>query len=253
MLTLFTEICACVDLAIGIVHNPKDLNWKERPHNVQLFGLSENIFDGHSEELNGYMLPYFAHAAPPRNGRAPIPLIGVQGHVDRQRRDYDFLLQVAAELKRRNVFPCRFNIIGTLFHEILQKRVETKGLEQYFIFHRRLSDAEFYSELVRCEFLMPLLGTRHKKYFYDKISATLSHSATFNIPLLIWKQNALAWRMDIDCVLAYEGLDDLSDTLCNLPSTESLRPRYAKFVDQQIERCCMQLNSLLPSKRGLDA
>ena len=248
MLTLFTELCACVDLAIGIVHNPEDLIWKERPHNVQLFGLSENFFDGHSEKLDGYMLPYFAHAVPPRKVRDPIPLIGVQGHVDRQRRDYDFLLQVAAELKRRNVLPCRFNIIGTLFHETLQKRVETKGLDQYFIFHRRLSDVEFYSELMRCEFLMPLLGTRHKKYFYDKISATLSHPATFNIPMIIWKQNALAWRMDMDCVLTYEGLDDLSDTLCHLASVESLRLRYAKFVEQQIQRCLMQLNGLFPSK-----
>lgn len=223
---------------LAIVHNPRlvvDSGFKFEYGDYYVLG--DKVYETWKDYVNGYMLPFYSTSPLLESARDDSEnLIGIQGIVDYARRDYPLLVRIATALKKAgNPSGCRFNIIGVLGKEKLQREVESSGLTDMFIFHNKLSDDCFNKQIAKCQFIMPLLGLAHGRYLSDKITASYSHSAAHRIPLILSGPNAAAWGLDHTNSVIYETEQCLVDILGDLPSAADLRGQYISFINKKIE------------------
>lgn len=233
---LFTKLNQLVPIKMGTVHNPLQFKFK-RNEDKLFFVLCETIYSNHYNTIDGYFLPFLQ---PLKKISPSLPdsgsyLIGVQGQIDFERRDYDLLIAAAKKLKAQGAKNLKFNIIGTLNIEKLQKKVVEGGFQELFVFHKRLDDQRFFEEIAKCDYLMPLLGRDQKVYFTSKMTASYSHSAAYGIPMIIYNENASAWGLTSEQAMIYSDLNELCEMLLNIEHHECLKLRFGEFVQLKLE------------------
>lgn len=221
---------------IAIVHNPLALSLDAKNANEDYFVLSEIVYNKFRDELplSGYMLPFFKPypTEPKERGDGKI-MIGVQGLVNFKRRDYDFLIELCKLLKEQKHEGVVFNIIGSNNKKggkWLRELIAEFGLEEYFVLHESLDDAAFFSEVEACDLLMPLLGPKQRHYFEDKTTATFSHAAAYNKPMLLSRENAEAWGLDDLKQYIYEDVETCAAVLQHLYNLESHKAKFAQWT-----------------------
>ena len=233
---LFRALSRNVSIAIGISHNPELLDREGDRKNAYYFCLSKVVYNHYREKLDGYMLPFFKQYDVP--GAAPAGAgcvrIGIQGHVDFARRDYPLLVETAQVLLSVGYTGVQFNIIGTLYREKLMELTQSAGVSGYFIFHEKLDDKAFFSQVASCHFIMPLLGTAQSDYFVRKTTASYSHSAAYRIPMILSKDNAVAWGLSKSECMIYDDASDLARLLMELRADDNQFEKYSAFVEGEI-------------------
>lgn len=225
---------AKVAVKVGVVHVYGQVDLVKSP-GEHYFVLGPNVYEHHRPQgvLDGYFLPFFRPypLSPPERPRGV--LIGIQGNIDYRRRDYPGLLELAQTLLRQGGAGIRFNIIGGARHRDavrLRQAIRVRGLESMFVLHDELNDADFFQQVVACDFLMPLLGPEHSRYYRFMITATLSHASAYGIPLVLARDNALAWGLDDAQAIAYESYDELARMMLRGEITQRRGEVLAAFV-----------------------
>lgn len=235
---------------LAIVHNPAKLIIEKEP-NESYFVLGESVYEHFktSLPLDAYLLPFFKPFQTKAKSKADDCLmIGVQGLVDFRRRDYDFLIQLAKNLKMKEVTSVRFNIIGSNNKKggaRLRELIAQNDLGNYFILHEYLDDKTFFSEIEACDLLMTLLGEKQKHYFKDKTTATFSHAAAFNKPMLLSLDNAKAWSLDETTQYIYKDLASAAELLSSITDLPSRKAAFSDWRETKLEK-----NRALLSEKG---
>ena len=212
-------------MKFGIVHGfgrvlPRKMK------NSFYFVLGEEIYQKYREQnIDGYMQPLFPQFKLEKVRNEDKTIIAVQGTISFKRRDYPLLVRTARELKARQQAGVLFNIVGSMSHRdapALLRLVRRHHVEDYFQFHEALSDEQFYREVISSDYLMPLLGERQKKYLsHDTITSTHSHSISYNKPMILSADNAMAWGMDSSTALIYKSHRELTELITGLPDKEA--------------------------------
>jgi hypothetical protein len=214
-------------LKFGIVHGFDELSPQERG-NTFYFVLGESLFQKYSgQNIHAYLLPFFPQFTfkQEKQPKYEEVVIAIQGSIDFRRRDYPLLVEIAKELKVRRINGIKFNIVGDMRHRDarrLRNMVSESGVQSYFLFHRSLNDEQFYREIIKSHFLMPLLTDTQRSYLSsDRISSTLSHSGSYNKPMILSQNNANIWQMNDQVALIYEEKQDLIDVMMHLPDEDN--------------------------------
>ncbi len=229
-------------MKFGLVHGFGEVRHRkmERTH---YFVLGEKVFQKHQkQDIDAYLLPFYPQFRSAPENRPGEWVIAIQGIINFKRRNYPLLVETAAELKRRNIQGISFNIIGGLNSRDatrLAGMVRDNGVMEYFRFHRSLDDKEFFREIADSHYLMPLLGDAQEKYLtHDTITATYSHSAAYNKPMIISANNAKVWEINSRTALIYRDMRELVDLIQDLPKEESYRKlceSLNEWKEQRIE------------------
>ena len=211
-------------IKFGVVHGFNHILPKKML-NTFYFVLDEKIYQKHRDEnIDGYMQPFYPQFKLEKKDNGGRIVIAVQGTISFKRRDYPMLIKIARELKTCQKKGVLFNIVGSMVHRDapeLFRLVRRHRVEEYFQFHKSLSDEQFYGEIVNSDYLMPLLGEKHKKYLnHDKITSTHSHSISYNKPMILSAENAKIWGMDRSMALIYESPRELVKIISKLPGKE---------------------------------
>ena len=230
-------------LKIAIIHNPGAIKIK-REKNALYFCMNEYIFDEIAglALLDGYLLSYFRPVEFPVRVKQDDLIIGIPGSVSFNRRDYYFLIEVCLMLAQQEKPGKKivFNIIGDIRDKDgkeLRRLIEERKLGRYFRFHEEIDDKEFSREVYECDLLMPLLGEAHARYRSVKNTATLSHSARYNRPLLLRKMDAECWDIPLDGCVIYDEADDLAELLMGMDSvSDDISSAYQRYINAKISK-----------------
>lgn len=196
---------------LGIIHNPE--SFQKKNNSGYYFVLSKALFKKY-KFCDGYFLPFIAKHNIHKNRRNDIT-ISILGNVQFKRRNYPYLIEVAAELKKLKIHNVKFNIVGSSTHKDypkLHKLISKYELENYFVLHKNLNDEEFMKEVVNSSFIMPLLY-EEKRYLENKITASLSHASANSVPLILSKTTASHWKFTDEEALVYLDTNDLAQRL----------------------------------------
>lgn len=236
---LFRQVLSKKHINIAILHNPELFEKEDKPANCLYFVLSDIIYKKYLNSVDGYMLPFMAsqHILSKQYAleKERLIMVGIQGHVDFYRRDYLFLIEISKEFKKRRINRCVFNIIGCLHKEQLEAVVKEENLSMYFIFHSHLIDQQFSEEINRCDYIMPLLGKEHQKYYKDKATTSLFFSAAYNKPMILTEENARAWCLPENVAITYTDLNSALDVFVNISVDMALADEYKSYIDHKIE------------------
>lgn len=206
-------------IKLTVFHNPLHKTFDNGPGEYN-FVLGEQVYSHvkeQKEHINGYFLPYFQRYAFEGIRRDEKVLkVAIQGWINFKRRDYSFLIETARKLKEQGIGNIKFDIIGGMNNKggkKLLNLVRADGLEDYFIFHERLNDYDFFRAVASSDYVMTLLGEEQKGYYKDKLTGSLTQSAAIGVPLILSRDNAMAWQLDDGNALVYDSLEDLVNKL----------------------------------------
>jgi hypothetical protein len=228
---------------LALVHNPLNESYDnlQKESNEYFFVLSKIVYDKYSTKmpLDGYFLPFFKMYDLKKKVNDGRIVVGVQGLLNYNKRDYSHLLAIATALREKNLNHVVFSIIGTLNKKDGARfllSVEEAGLKDFFIFHPEMDDRTFAEKLSECDFLITLLTEKYAFYYRDKTSASFSHSAAYNIPLILTRENADAWHLDENVALIYESVDGLAEKFqgANVQN-RTIQERYEQFIEKTKE------------------
>ncbi len=225
---------------IGILHNPDTARFA-KDANTRYLCMNEYIYQNLRADglLDGYLLSFF----PPLDlGATPAHdgiVVGIPGGISFNRRDYHVALDAAAIWKASNKpVHVTFNVIGEVGRKdgrALQEQIRSRGLERYFIFHERLTDADFAVQVHACDYLLPLVGGQQERYLKVKNSATFSHSARYLKPMVLPVTAAREWDLSPECCITYENTADLAARLASLPQPDpDIQKNYAALIARKL-------------------
>jgi hypothetical protein len=204
------------------------------------------------KEIDGYFLPYFTKF----NKDFPKDTflkIAVQGWVNYERRDYDFLIDIAKELKKKNIQNIKFDIVGSIKTKggkRLLDSINKNQLKHYFIIHNSLDDYEFFRCINSSHFLFALLGKEQEQYFNHKLTGTLTQSASCAIPLILSYDNAKVWGFKEEFSLIYKTKEDLIKKLTTALNDYNQKVSdYKKYISHLITTNKEFLRDLNASKK----
>ncbi len=226
---------------IGVVHNVLTTNYYYNDHE-RYFCVNEYIYYNvrSQKPIDGYFISFFppilySHSLPKNKDK----IIAVQGLISFNRRDYDLLIKICSVIVKENCRPCvKFNIVGSVKKmkgKVFLRKVNQAGLEDFFIFHDWLNDADFFREIYESDFIMPLVAEKKESYFIDKISSSYERSAAYKKPMIVSETIRKAWLIDQDVCLSYSNFDELLHIIKNIDSVpKDLGRKYTKFIDTLI-------------------
>jgi len=115
--------------------------------------------------------------------------LGIPGSIEYKRRDYDFLLKLAADkLLPNNVKIVLLGNASKYEGPVLLKRIEELGIEQRFIlFNHYVPDELFHYYMEALDFLLPLIHPMTlsaSAYLKHKVSGTFIQSYIYSKPML---------------------------------------------------------------------
>ncbi|MEI8280552.1 MAG: hypothetical protein WCG87_12390 [Bacteroidota bacterium] len=138
--------------------------------------------------------------------------IGIPGHIEYKRRDYETLVRSFAAMPQKPNY--KFLLLGNGDHTHgngteLRSLIEELGVSEHFIFwHGYMANDEFHARLKLCDAIMPLIHPINedlKKYLNDQISGSYNLAFAYKKPLLMhryfekyadFQENALFYDMD---------------------------------------------------------
>jgi len=241
-------------IRIGIFHNPLYYDMSNKKEIPYFFVLGDFVYlyMKRKKEIDGYFLPYFTKF----NKDFPKDTflkIAVQGWVNYERRDYDFLIDIAKELKKKNIQNIKFDIVGSIKTKggkRLLDSINKNQLKHYFIIHNSLDDYEFFRCIKSSHFLFALLGKEQEQYFNHKLTGTLTQSASCAIPLILSYDNAKVWGFKEEFSLIYKTKEDLIKKLTTALNDYNQKVSdYKKYISHLITTNKEFLRDLNASKK----
>lgn len=221
-----------------IAHNPERLGWQRRSDTF-VFCMNQYIYRSLRERvpLDGYLLSFFPSERFSDPVTNAVPLVGVPGGVSFKRRDYALLLEIAQSWGS-SAGPAVFNIISEVdFKEgrRLWDQVHEGGLERHFRFHHRLTDRAFARQVYESDYLLPLVGNADKSYLREKNSATFSHAARYGKPMLLTREEAVAWEVPSEACGIYLDAAGLGRLLAELqPGMTVMHECFTRHITKMI-------------------
>lgn len=145
------------------------------------YNLSKKIFDS-SYILPVYFLKEFPKPKSLEKFNEKPKVILIQGNISTARRNYQSLIEIAEELKEENFY---FKIMGKGDPKEVQKLFK-KAPKDKFKFLIKVSDAKYFKECAKSDFIMPLVDQSYEHdYFESKLTSSVSVAYGFNlIPIL---------------------------------------------------------------------
>ena len=234
-------------LKIGIVHNPR----RERI-DYQTGGPGELIFCLHEynyhllekdKPVDGYLSPFFKYLDVSTESEVKERVeIAVQGVISFGRRDYPMLIELCEQLSRQTPRPnVVFNILGDADIRDgpkLRQRVTDLGLGNYFRLHSWLPALEFFRQLQRADYIMPLVSPRQRIYA-DNVNGHCRVRAF----RCLWHAShpasggRLAVGIPKSACVTYPGTEELGDTLLRgLDDRSRHARRYRAVVAEKIRQ-----------------
>jgi len=202
--------------ALGIVHNPRIL--VEEPTCLEVIRSGQLVPLTLAPHVTSYLMAHDPHlfagtrtltawmwdmpesvALPPTSRRR----ITIPGAVDFKNRDYPLILDVLPELvDKLGTESFEIGIVGGGRDRArLQELVTARGLDDVFWF-APLDEAtgfvrsdDFYAELARSTFLLPLLPELRRDYRVWKITASVSSSLGFKVPAVMDRWTSLVYDL----------------------------------------------------------
>ena len=234
-------------IKIGIVHNPRRAGL-----DYELRGSGELIFCLHDynyrllekdKPLDGYFSPFFrCRDVPAATAPKDRIEIAVQGIVSFTRRDYLMLVTLCQKLARRSpTAPVQFNILGNADIRDgpeLRQRVSDLGLGDYFQMYSWLPDRDFFQQIARADYVMPLVHQRQGNYAdHAKVTSAYGHSGAYGTPLILHRDTASLWGVPESACVTYVATEDLCDALLRgLDDRPRHAQRYQAIVAERIRQ-----------------
>ena len=203
--------------------------------------------------VDGYLSPFFKYRDLPTEdlGNDPIEIV-VQGVISFNRRDYPMLIDLCRQLSDRPPQPrVVFNILGDadIRHgPRLRQMITDHRLDVLIKVHSWLTDAEFFRELQRAHYVMPLVAPDAGPYASGaKVSASYGHSGAYGKPLILHRATAELWGIPDNACVTYTDQVDLSQALLHLDGWAERTRQYRAVIDDKIRENQAFLRSLADS------
>ena len=102
--------------------------------------------------------------------------------------------------------------------------------------HSWLSYSEFFQQLQRAHYVMPLVDHLRGLYTSDgKVTLAFGHSGAYGKPMILHRDIASAWGVPEEACVIYTSTENLVKRLSDL-SPDSFRPkRYRRWITGKIE------------------
>jgi hypothetical protein len=232
---------------IGIVHNPQraGINYELRGSGELIFCLHEYNYRllEKDKPVDGYLSPFFRCRDVPASTAPKDRIeIAVPGIISFTRRDYLMLITLCQQLARRSPTPTvRFNILGDADIRDgpeLRRRVSDLGLGDYFQLYSWLPDRNFFEQIVRADYIMPLVNPTQETYAdHAKVTTAFQHSGAYGTPLMLHRDVASLWGIPESACVTYMAAEDLCDTLLRrLDDRRRHAQRYEEIVADRIRQ-----------------
>lgn len=234
-------------LKIGIVHNPKrpEIDYQRRGPGELIFCLHDYNYNllANDKPVDGYLSPFFRYLDGARECGPDARIeIAVQGVISFNRRDYPMLVDLSRRLMQGPRHPrVVFNILGDASLRDgprLRHLVQQHGVDRLFRFHVGLPDREFFDQLARSDYVMPLLSPDEHTYGGSaKVTAAYGHSGAYGIPLILHRRTARLWGIPEDACVSYDDTLDVEGLLVHgADDHAAMRRTYRALIDDKIEQ-----------------
>ena len=252
-------------LKIGVVHNPKraGIDYQHRRQGELIFCLHEYNYRllEKDKPVDGYLSPFYKYRTVDVREKSDDRLeIAVQGVISFNRRDYPGLVDLGRQLIQRPLTSrVIFNILGDASLRDgprLKQLVSQHGLKDLFRFHVDLPDSEFFNQLARSDYMMPLLHPNEHTYEgAAKVTMSYGHSGAYGIPLILHRRTARLWGVPDDACVAYDDMDEVVAFLVahGRDSGDDMRRRYRALIDDKIAENHVFLRQLSQTHPALAA
>jgi hypothetical protein len=209
--------------------------------NEYYFCLADYVFEHFKSKnvLSGYIFPFFTNfkQSPKKEIQNDKIIIGIQGHIDFKKRDFQLIIDMAKKLKEINNTNILFNIVGSIEgagegHK-LKTLIEENELGEYFILHPRLDDDQFHEQFELCTIIMPLINIEQSCFLEEKMTSAYILAAAFKTPMLIKEKVAKTWH--IKNAITYNE-EDLFEKLLDMKQdyVNSFISRFEQEVDSKL-------------------
>ena len=182
-----------------------------------------------------------------------------QGIISFSRRDYPMLVTLCQQLARRSpTATVQFNILGDADIRDgpkLRQRVADLGLGDYFRLHSWLPDRDFFQQVWRADYIMPLVSPRQGTYADNaKVTNACGHSGAYSTPLILHREVASLWGIPESACVTYAGTEDLGDTLLRgLDDRFRHAQRYRAVVAEKIRQNLAVLENVAHNHQAFHA
>jgi hypothetical protein len=228
---------------LGVMHNTELLSTDSTyrsffsTSNRRPIVLGRHIADHVSHD--GRPLSWISHVyfGQPESNRMNGPTtFAVSGNVEFSRRNYESLLDSAAELTADGI-PIRIRIVGrstTRDGRIFVEDIERRGLSGVFeLSPGEVPHREFLELVAGSDFVIPLIdrtGDRMHSYFVSKVTASIYMAIGLGVPLVIHRDLASAYGI-ASCGVSYEDGGLTGAMRAGVESTDALRADWKSAID----------------------
>ena len=193
--------------------------------------------------VDGYLSPFFKYLDVSTESEVKERVeIAVQGVISFGRRDYPMLIELCEQLSRQTPRPnVVFNILGDADIRDgpkLRQRVTDLGLGNYFRLHSWLPALEFFRQLQRADYIMPLVSPRQRIY-----ADNVNGHCRVRVFRCLWHAShpasggRLAVGIPKSACVTYPGTEELGDTLLRgLDDRSRHARRYRAVVAEKIRQ-----------------
>jgi hypothetical protein len=233
-------------IKIGLLHNPSRLksDYNAKSKNELLFCLFDYNYARLKQaglKIDGYFSPFHKCIETTSINREVDRIeIAVQGIISYSRRNYPFLIELAKAISLRHT-SCNiiFNILTNATHRDgphFKETIKNKHLQNFFRFHKKLSDVDFFNQLANASYVMPLLNHRTGTYSLGKATSAYMHSGAYRVPLILDNKTAETWSISDNASIVYNSADNLVELLtAKTQEPDSLSKEYGRLIDRQID------------------
>jgi hypothetical protein len=206
---------------IGLIHNPLDRFKKTNFNTKNTLICCYNYFNYELLKdrfpIQGFFSPVFKNFEFEDIPKNKVPVIFIQGHIEYYRRDYLSLIDLAKQLKEKNI-KLVFNIVGNSNKADgpdLKEKAANEELSPYFRFHNRLPDRDFFYQIASSDFCMPMIGEDQKRYLEGKSTHSYSHSLAYHKPIIASKDVLESFDLTHEESIVMESNNDFIDFFQN--------------------------------------
>lgn len=135
------------------------------------------------------------------------------GNFQKSKKNFNLLINSVNKLVLNKIFNFHVTIIGNRYKNLI-KLVSKKKLRKYITFTGRIEYSLMYKYIADNDFFLPLIDPKiHKHYLKDLTSGSFQLSYGLNIPLIIEKTFAEAYKFNNNNSIVYNKNNDFYNKL----------------------------------------
>jgi hypothetical protein len=188
--------------SILVLHNKKNLKkFDIYYNNIVVLKKFKNNFPFY--EINPHYFGEYGYHI-----KSNITNFVTAGNFLKQKKNFNILINSANKLISNNIFNFHITIIGNGYKKLINL-VLKKKLTKYITFTGRISYSLMYKYISKNDFFLPLLDPNiHKHYLKYLTTGSFQLSYGFNIPLIIEKTFADAYKFNNNNSIVYNKNED---------------------------------------------